>query len=238
VTPKILLMDDPERINTCGNEIHISGLTLCRGMGEPRSAYPQLEEVGAASGAAFAIRRELFETLGGFDEAFFMYMEDTDLSLRARLAGWRIVYVPESIVYHDYRLTFGPQKTYYQERNRYRMLLKTLRKRTLLALLPALLLAELVTWGFVLLLERRNLGNKLQAYLAVIRDKEQLLQTRQHSQVLRRVSDRQLLAQIQYRLGYEQTGGGWLPRLAHSVFDPLFWLARLFARGLVTVLCA
>lgn len=83
-TPKILLMQDPQRINTCGNDIHISGLTLCRGMGEPSAAFSQLETVSAVSGAAFVVRRALFEAIGGFDPLFFMYMEDTDLSLRAR----------------------------------------------------------------------------------------------------------------------------------------------------------
>ena len=235
---KILLLDDPQRINTCGNEMHISGLTLCRGMGQPEHSFSNLEQVSAVSGAAFMMRRELFETLGGFDENFFMYMEDTDLSLRARLAGYTCLYVPGSVVYHQYTLRFGPRKTYYQERNRYWMLLKVLRKRTLLALLPALLLAELVTWGFVILRERRNWGNKLRAYADVFRHWKQLSLARRQTQALRRVSDCRLLAHAQYHLGYEQTGHGVFPSLAHWIFDPLFWLARLFARGLGCLLCA
>jgi hypothetical protein len=207
-------------------------------MNQPYTAYPDLAEVGSVSGAAFVIRRTLFETLGGFDPSFFMYMEDTDLSLRARLAGWRILYVPDSIVYHDYRLTFGPRKTYYQERNRYWLLLKVFRQRTLIALLPALLLAELVAWGFVLLRDRRNWANKLQAYRVVIRDREQLKLARRQTQALRRVPDSHLLAQAHFRLGYEQTGHGLLTTLAHWIFDPLFWLARLFARLLTRALCA
>lgn len=237
-TSRILLMDDPERVNTCGNEVHISGLTLCRGLGRPRREYDTSAEVAAASGAAFAMRGELFELLGGFDEAYFLYMEDTDLSLRARLAGWHILYAPQSIVYHDYRLTFGPHKTYYQERNRYWMLLKLLRWRTLLALLPALLLAEAVTWGFVLLRERRNLGNKLRAYAYIVKNWPALQASRRQAQALRRVSDRQLLSLSVYRLGYEQTGSGLLPRLAHWAFDPFFWLARGFSQGAGRLLCA
>jgi GT2 family glycosyltransferase len=130
-TSKILLMQSPQYINTCGNDVHISGITLCRGMGQSSEAFSRQEEVGAVSGAAFAIRSELFETLCGFDESFFMYMEDTDLSLRARLLGYRCVCVPDSIVYHRYTLRFGPRKTFYQERNRYLMILKCLRRPTL-----------------------------------------------------------------------------------------------------------
>jgi GT2 family glycosyltransferase len=238
VTSRILLMNDPERVNTCGNDVHISGLTLCRGLGRPRHEYDTLAEVAAVSGAAFAMRRALFETLGGFDESYFLYLEDTDLSLRARLAGWRILYAPDSIVYHDYRLTFGPHKTYYEERNRYWMLLKLLRARTLLALLPALLLAEVVTWGFVLLRERRNWRNKLRAYAAIVMRWPELQASRRQTQALRRVSDWQLLSPAAYRLGYEQTGGGLIPRLAHWLFDPFFWLARGFSQGAGRLLCA
>jgi GT2 family glycosyltransferase len=233
VTSKILLMDDPSRINTCGNDIHISGLTLCRGMGHPATEFESLEEVDAVSGAAFAMRRALFEELGGFDEDFFLYLEDTDLSLRARLAGWHIFYVHGSLVYHDYRLTFGSHKTYYHERNRYRMLLKNLRWRTLLVLLPALLLAEVVTWGFSLARDRKNLGNKLRAYAWMIRNWDDLKQTHNQTQALRQVPDRVLFASAQYRLGFEQTGSGWIPKLSHLIFDPLFFSLRLFAHALL-----
>jgi GT2 family glycosyltransferase len=229
VTSRILLMEDPEHINTCGNDVHISGLTLCRGMGQPRDAFPHLEEVSAVSGAAFAIRKDLFESLGGFDERFFMYMEDTDLSLRARLAGYRCLYAPDSVAYHAYTLRFGPLKTYYQERNRYAMLLKCLRWRTLLTLLPALLLAEMVTWGFVLLRQRRNLGNKLRAYAWLLGHWPEVMQSRRRAQTDRRAGDRILLEATRHALAFEQAGAGPLARAAHALFDPLFAACKALA---------
>jgi GT2 family glycosyltransferase len=234
-TSRILLMNDPTHINTCGNDVHITGLTLCRGMGKPRQAYDHPAEVGAVSGAAFAIRRNLFEELGGFDQDFFLYMEDTDLSWRARLAGYRILYVPTSIVYHDYSLRFWPHKTYYQERNRYLMLLKSLRWRTLLAMLPALLLGEIVTWGFSLLRDRRRLGNKLRAYAWVIKNWRRVMAQRHRTQALRRVRDRELLLSSVARVGFEQTGRGPVTQMAHLVLDPLFaflhWLPLVVVRS-------
>src|SRR6266496_328539 len=76
-TAKILLMSNPETINACGNDMHMTGLTLCRGLGKPKHWYREAAEVNAVSGAAFAIRRDLFDMLGGFDEDFFIYMEET-----------------------------------------------------------------------------------------------------------------------------------------------------------------
>ncbi len=233
VTSKILLMSDPKRTNTCGNDVHCTGLTLCRGLGMDSDAFAEPEEVDAVSGAAFAVRRETFEALGGFDGQFFMYMEDTDLSWRARLAGYRCMCIPDSIVHHDYSLRFGPRKTFYQERNRYLMLLKSLRWGTLLALLPALLLGEVVTWGFALLRERRNLGNKWRAYVWTLRHWGQIMEARRATQSLRRVRDRELIARCTHRLAFEQTGPGFVVRTAHLVFDPLFFLLHRLALALV-----
>jgi N-acetylglucosaminyl-diphospho-decaprenol L-rhamnosyltransferase len=52
------------------------------------------------SGACFLARRDALEELGGFDEGYFMYMEDVDLCWRAHRAGWGVAYVPEAEVTH------------------------------------------------------------------------------------------------------------------------------------------
>lgn len=232
-TPKILLLADAERINTCGNEIHCTGLTLCRGLGMAHDAFPYLEEVDAISGAAFAIRRDLFTALGGFDEAFFLYMEDTDLSWRARLAGYQCIYVPSSVILHDYALRFGPLKTFYQERNRYLMLLKGLHWATLLILLPILLLGEAITWGFTLLRDRSHWRNKMRAYGWIARHWQEVMEKRRLTQRLRRVRDRDLLWGCAYRLPYEQLDASLLGRMAGFVLDPLFFVLQKLALTLI-----
>lgn len=233
-TARILLQDLPDTINTCGVDVHISGLSMCRGMGSPRQAYDTPCEVAAVSGAAFMIRRELFFQLGGFDSSFFLYMEDIDLSLRARLAGWRILYVPDAMVYHDYKLCFGPLKIYYQERNRYFLLFKIYQYRTLAVLLPTLLLAEMVTWGFVLGHEPKGLINKLIAYAAVLRVWPALIRTRRRVQSSRKITDRTLLESSISLLCFEQIGKTLTVRLAHQIFDPLFHVCHRFALRVVS----
>lgn len=232
-TPRILLLTDPTRANACGNEMHCSGVTLCRGLGVPGDAMGGDAEVGAVSGAAFLVSRSLFEALGGFDERFGMYMEDTDLSLRARLAGYRCLYVARAVVYHDYQLRFGPLKIFYQERNRYLMLLKHLRWTTLIALMPALLLAEVVTWGYVVLRQRRSITRKLCAYTWVVAHWSEIMDARRHVQRMRRASDRTLLSICSSRLAFEQTGEGAASRAAHAAFDPLFHISFRIAQAVV-----
>jgi N-acetylglucosaminyl-diphospho-decaprenol L-rhamnosyltransferase len=63
-------------------------------------ADPAEGEAGWLSGACQMVRREAFEQVGGFDEAYFMFMEDVDLDRRLGLAGWRMVYVPAAVVEH------------------------------------------------------------------------------------------------------------------------------------------
>lgn len=227
-TAKILLLGEPSRINTCGNEVHLTGLTLCRGTGMDRSLFPTVDEVGSVSGAAFAMRRSLFEALGGFDERFFLYMEDTDLSWRARLTGYRTVYVPNAVVYHDYTLRLDGWKLFFLERNRYLMLLKSLRWRTLLVLVPTLALGETITWGFVLLRPIERLGPKLRAYGAIAQNWRAIAEARQRTQQLRCVPDAELLAICTHRIAYTQTRVPLASRLAHLIFNPTsFLLQRL-----------
>lgn len=66
----------------------------------PKHYNPVTLEVSWSSAAALLVRRECFQKIGGFDEEIFMYGEDVDLSWRIRNAGYQILYVPKSIIYH------------------------------------------------------------------------------------------------------------------------------------------
>jgi GT2 family glycosyltransferase len=220
-TPKILKMDDPGRINCCGNEITFTGLTFCRGLDRPAAEYDKLEAVSAVSGAGFVIRRSVLEQIGGFDETFFIYYEDTDLSLRAMLAGYTCLYVPTSVIYHKYAFHFTPAKCFFQERNRQFSLLKALRWRTLIALSPALLLSELIAWGYALLNGREHMRSKLRSYIWLIRNRRQVLEARRRVQAMRKVDDRTIIRRFSHRLGFAQTVNPRTATVLERVLNPL-----------------
>ena len=72
-----------------------------RGFLEPDDGrFDQEEEVASICGVSMFVRDALWQKLGGFDEQYFAYYEDTDMSLRARLAGWKCVYSPKSSLRH------------------------------------------------------------------------------------------------------------------------------------------
>jgi len=223
-TACIVLMDRPDTVNTCGNTMHYTGLTYCRGMGRPRSHYSTSGEVDAVSGAAFAIKRTLFAELGGFDEQFFMYVEDSDLSLRARLAGFRCWYSADSVVLHDYRPSYTPGKAFYLERNRHLMLLKTLSGATYARALPGLLLGEVVTGGFMVLKGRRFWAVKPRVYRWLWRQRSAIRRAR--TGVIRRKSDRELLGHLTYHLEIGQLAGRGVARMAEALLHPAFRAAR------------
>lgn len=89
--------------------------------------YSRLEEVFAACGASLLVRREMVDEIGLLDDDFFIYYEDTDLSWRARLHGWKVVYSPEAYVRHIHCGTnteWSPFFNYLTGRNRLAMVLK------------------------------------------------------------------------------------------------------------------
>jgi GT2 family glycosyltransferase len=212
----------PEVVNACGNTVHYTGLAYCRGAGRPRAEFDSSCEVDAVSGAAFAMRRALFEQLGGFDERFFMYVEDTDLSLRARLVGSRCWYAADALVLHDYRPSYTPAKAFYLERNRHMMLLKNLSRRAYRRLLPALVVSELVSGGFMLLHGPRYWSVKPRVYGWLWRNRRAYTAAQRPD----RRREQQVWRAMTHRLEFGQLANRWLSTIATALFHPTFWMLR------------
>jgi len=161
-TSKIIIYGDSV-INACGHINHFTGLTFARGLGEDPTTYQKPEHVSGFSGCCFALRRQDFINLGGFDENFFTYNEDSDLSWRMHLKGFSILFVPTSIVRHDYLLKVPSEKIYHLEKNRYMILRKYLSWKHFLLLFPSLMVAEILTFGYALKCGWRGIQYKLKA---------------------------------------------------------------------------
>jgi hypothetical protein len=177
------------RINTAGNQVHLLGIGWAGGLDRPVTEAPdRAREVGFASGAAMVVRREAWEATGGFDERYFMYGEDLDLSLRLRLAGWGVGIEPAARVDHDYAFDKGAYKWFYLERNRW---------WTLIGVYPAALLAllalPLLAFELALLVIAWRGGwlrAKLRANAAVVAALPAMLARRRAVQATRRISAR------------------------------------------------
>jgi len=94
---------------------------------EDYEQFDKEEEVFAGCGANLLLRREMLKEVGFFDHSFFMYYEDTDLSWRARLKGWKVFYAPQAIIRHIHCGTsqeWSPSFIFYTDRNRLALLFK------------------------------------------------------------------------------------------------------------------
>ncbi len=128
VAAQMRFSDRPRIINSAGIEVDRLGVAYDRLLGEPLSASEaETVEVFGASGGAALYRRAMLDDIGGFDESFFAYLEDVDVAWRARMKGWRCLYVPDAVVFHNHSTTLGhgsKQKYYLVGRNRVRLLAK------------------------------------------------------------------------------------------------------------------
>ena len=117
--PKMLLPDG--RLNSTGLCISRSGAAWDNNFGRENVIQnDHIEDVLGPCGGAGLYRRAMLEQIGSFDESFFMYMEDVDLAVRARLANWKYRYVPEAVALHAHGATAGRGSdlaVYYSNRN-------------------------------------------------------------------------------------------------------------------------
>ena len=97
---KMILLHDQEKIDDAGNFYCALGWAFARGKDKPVEYYEKPDEIFAACGGAVIYRKAALERIGYLDEAHFAYLEDIDLGWRAKIAGWKNLYVPSAKVLH------------------------------------------------------------------------------------------------------------------------------------------
>src|SRR3954470_4576466 len=192
VGAQVLLPDG--RVNAGDNPVHVTGLSWSGRYLEPAEHGPP-RETAAVSGAALIARTDVFRELGGHCPAFFLYVDDTDMAWRARLAGWKVVFCPEAAVSHHYEFDKGLAKWRNLEHNRMWMVVSNYAGRTLALLAPLLLAAE----AGIALQARRDgrWPQKREAWRDLIRGRRELARWRRRVQAQRSVGDRAIVARMQ-----------------------------------------
>ena len=184
------------------------------GLATSRSQHPDMRPVFMPEGCAFLIKRETFQRLGGFDPEFFMFADETDLSWRLWLSGYRAVAVPIARLHHRGAANVNPAgggtvaefrtsdtKRFYANRNGMLVLLKNAQHMLLLCLglQLVLLLAEAVAALFLV----RRWGFLRRAYLGAVSDcwrlRGHIAAERRRIRELRRHSDLWMLRFLRLR---------------------------------------
>ena len=123
-----------EYAGAAGGFLDCNGYPYCRGrifdtVEQDKGQYDDVFEVAWASGAALFVRTALYRRAGGLDASFFAHMEEIDLCWRLRLMGYRVMAVPQGMVYHYGGASLdsaSPRKLYLNYRNNLLMLYKNL----------------------------------------------------------------------------------------------------------------
>lgn len=211
----VLLGQEKDRVNTIGNQLHFLGFGYSGGyrwtreraeleLKEARETNPDLE-VPYYSGAAVLIRLSMIKDLGTlYDTPFYMYHEDSDASLRARLRGWKVSIEPKSITYHYYAFSKSIQKFYWIERNRYVLWLSTFRWRTLFLMAIPGIPVEIASFFFAI--KSGWWKQRLQAWAFLFRPSSiaWIYRRRKNNNAQRVISDRQLLKLMESRILFQE----------------------------------
>jgi GT2 family glycosyltransferase len=189
-TASVRLADRPDLLNSAGNALHFLGVSWAGYYQEPAEHHHEERPVIAASGAALACRREVWDALDGFPEEYFAYYEDADMSLRSWQRGWQVIFVPRAVVVHRYGFSRNPVKWRLLERNRVAMVLTCFGARHLVLAAPAFIALE----GVVLLYAATDgwLRLKLASYAWLLRNRRWLRDRRARVQRARVVPDRDI----------------------------------------------
>jgi GT2 family glycosyltransferase len=206
---KLVFLANPRILQTCGQMLTPLGLIFDVGSGQADNGeHDRIVEIFSAQGAAIAVKREAYIQVGGFDPLFFSINEDTDLCWRLWLSGYKVIFVPRSVVQHasggilltaptstnDFSTSWKQARHFYSCRNRILTLLKNLGTRKLIFVLPAQLMFQ-VAEGLMDQSHgtRRNyLSLVLKAWFSVLKSTRSIYRLRLQVQRFRRLDDDEL----------------------------------------------
>lgn len=149
---RMVQMQDPSRMDNCGDFYCALGWAFTPARGKPAMLYERPREVFSACAGAAIYERRIFDEIGDFDEAHFAYLEDVDVCWRARIAGYRSIYVPNAVVRHVGSATSGSIynefKVRHSSRNSIYLIYKNMPFLQIVLNLPFLIVGFLVKFLF------------------------------------------------------------------------------------------
>ena len=232
LAPKMLFLQERGVINSAGLQSNRIFYSCDRGFLEYDRGQcdEEVNVIGACGGAMF-VRKVIIDEIGLFDSRYFMYYEDLDFGIRSWLAGYKVLYTPDAIVYHRMRASGRSQylNEYMDHKNRLRTLLKNCSLPTLLRALPRSLVFDLACIASHVRQGRCSAaGLRLKALLWNLVMLPDTLAWRSRVNRVRKESDRVFLNLLNPDSGYPRVNVPSLPYspLYASTLDP----ARLSSR--------
>jgi len=227
---KIMLYGKENTINSVGNIMHFLGFGFTKGYNEKDSGqYNNAREIrGYASGCSMIIKRAVIEKIGNYDEEYYMYHDDVELGWRAKLAGYKIIFVPKSVIFHKYEFSRSVRMLYYMERNRYIAVFSFYKLPTILLILPLLIIMDLGMLAYSIVNGWFFIKLKVYGYFLQPKSWQHILKVRKNVKKVRQVSDKVIADNMVGQVEYQEIMNPILKYIVNPVFN-LYWrLIRLF----------
>lgn len=227
----LVLQQNTNEINSRGNAIHYLGFGYCLGYHEARSSVSlDVVDIAYASGAGVLYPVRVLREVGLLDETLWLYHEDVDLGWRIRLAGYRNVLAPQSVVQHYYEFSRSISKWYWMERNRLAVILKNFTLGTIILLLPQLIIVDIAL--FVFALKGGWWREKLKAlsWFLLPSTWRYILKGRKIIAQQRKVSDADILAGMTPIIAFQDVDNTFVRTYIHPLWRGLFACMRYLVR--------
>lgn len=216
VNPKIVFLGDKKVINAAGGCCDVYGVGWNRGNGEfDKGQYDSVEEVFYVNGAAMLTRKDVWRDVGPFDERYFLYGEDLDWCWRARLKGYKLLYVPYARIYHQWRGSRG-SIIEFLERHWLASFLKNYSLKTICILFPRYLILKFLK-AIWLMKNGRGFHEKFAVFQGFLWNLVNFKDTwlkHLHVQASRRVSD-EFVQKCMYKGSFELSM--WIGKIEHPL---------------------
>lgn len=225
VQAKILLYQDGKktnRINTLGNVIHFLGFGFTSYYNNIDNNNSNQEIKGYASGCAFMIKKDIFESVGYYNEEYYMYHDDLELSLKVRLLGYRIMLVSKAIVYHKYEFSRSVKMLYYMERNRYLNIFIFYPQYLIILIATPLFLMELGLLGFSIINKTFRLRLKIYYYFLNPKTWRMISRERKKIKKISKVKFRNIAKNFSGLIKFQEIDNLVLKYIVNPIFN-LYW---------------
>ncbi len=221
---KILLYSKSgeKKINTLGNLIDFLGFGFTSAYNENDREINGLPEITYASGCSFIVKKEVLEKIGLYNEEYYMYHDDMEIGWRAKLAGYKIVLAPKSVVYHKYEFSRSVKMIYFMERNRYMAIFSFYRIPTLILIFPALLFMDLGILFYSFLNGWYREKIKVYLYFLNLESWKKIIETRKNVHRYRKINDKSIVKNFLGKIGFQEISNPVLDYFANPIFN-LYW---------------
>jgi GT2 family glycosyltransferase len=225
----VILNSNDKKINSAGINLCYNGIGYGRDLNKEykKENYTEYIQKGYAMGAGMIIKISVLDKVGYLKKEYFLYHEDSELQVRFLLAGYKIGFINEALIEHDYDFNSrsGKNKFYYIERNRLLNIFSQYKIATLILLFPIIIFWEI---GIILFsIKEKWFKLKMKSYKDFFRNINKIKKWRKENKKIRKITDRELLKHMNYGVKFSEIDNIFIKYIANPISFIYYLLLKI-----------